>query len=90
MEYEWNEEKAQEVLEKHGVSFEEIVSLIGRGFLKDVVSNPSKKYKGQKVFLVRKGNSILMVPFEKRNKKTRLITTFPNQHYTELLREGKI
>ena len=82
MNYEWDPNKNKEIQEKHGVSFEEIVNLIGRGFLIKTKINPSKKHKGQKIFLVQKGRAIFVVPFENRNNKQRLITAFYSQKYT--------
>ena len=83
MNFEWDPDKAREVLANHGVSFEEIVNLIGRGFLVKTMVNPSKKHRGQKVFLVRKANSIYMVPFERRHGKYRLITAFYSKYFTQ-------
>jgi len=85
MNFEWDPLKNEAIKDEHGISFEEIVELIGKGFLLKVLANPSRKYKGQKVFLIQRGHSIFMVPFEKRNKKWRLITAFYHKDFTETL-----
>lgn len=66
MNFEWEPEKNDEVQKDHGISFEEVVRLIARGHLIKTLSNPSPKYKGQKIFLIRKGKAVFMVPYEKR------------------------
>ena len=73
MKFDWDPRKNETIKDEHGISFDEIVDLISKGFMIKTMKNPSKKYKGQKVILVRKGNSIFMVPYEIRNKKRRLI-----------------
>ena len=83
MDYEWDPNKNQEIQEKHGISFDEVINLIGKGFLWKTVGNPSHKYKGQKILLVRKSRSIYMVPFENREGKCRLITAFYSKYFTE-------
>lgn len=85
MKFEWDPIKNEQIKQEHDITFEEIVNLIGKGFLLKVMVNPSKKYRGQKIFLVQRGKSVFMVPFEKRNKKHRLITAFYSKFFTELL-----
>ena len=86
MDYEWDPDKDKEIQEKHGISFDEIINLIGRGFLWKILVNPSPKYKGQKIYLVRKINSIYMVPFENHSGKCHLITAFYSKTFTEKYR----
>jgi uncharacterized DUF497 family protein len=83
MNFEWDLAKNEEVQRDHDISFEEVVSLIGRGYLIKTMSNPSPKHKGQKIFLVRRGKAVYMVPFEKREGKYRLITAFFSQFFTD-------
>ena len=85
MNFEWDPEKDEEIQQKHGISFEEVVNLMGRGFLLKVARNPSPKHKGQKIFLVQKDNAVFVVPYEKYQGKYRLITAFYSQHYTNNL-----
>jgi len=81
--YEWDPEKNEKIKEEHGISFDQVVELIKKRFVIDIIINPSKKYKGQKVFLIKRGVSVFMVPFEKRNKRVRLITAFYSKSFTD-------
>jgi uncharacterized DUF497 family protein len=83
MHFDWDPAKNLEVQQKHGISFEEIISLIRRGSLLKTVINRSPEYPNQKVMLVRKGKAIYMVPFEIREGKRWLITAFFSQNYTD-------
>lgn len=83
MNFEWDPAKNEEVQRDHGISFEEVVTLISRGHLLKTLTNPSLKYKNQRIFLIRKGKAVYMVPFEKREGKYRLITAFFSQSFTD-------
>lgn len=83
MNFEWDSEKNEQIKKDHEISFEEIVALIAKGCLVTTLDNPSPNYKGQKIFLVRKGKAIYMVPFERRQGKFRLITAFFSQNFTK-------
>jgi hypothetical protein len=86
IEYEWDEYKNIEVIEKGRPSFETITFKIGTGFLLDVVMNPSKKYPNQKMFIVQVDGKIWVVPFEKRKARYRLITVFFSQMFHNMYR----
>ena len=82
MYFDWDAQKNEETQNKHGISFEEIVTLIARGgFIKSVKSQ-SDKYQGQKIMLVRKGKAIYLVPYETRGEKHWLITAFYSEKFT--------
>ncbi len=83
MNFDWDPDKNEEIQISHKISFQEIVKLISLGFLIKTVVNPSPKYQGQKIFLIRRGNAIYMVPFEKRQNKYRLITAFYSEFFTK-------
>jgi uncharacterized DUF497 family protein len=83
MEYDWDDEKDAEIQEKHGISFQEIRTLIERGQLVKILENRSAAYPGQKILLVRKGKLIYMVPFEIRDNTKWLITAFYNDYLTK-------
>ena len=82
MRFEWDPKKNEEIQETHGISFEEIVTLVSRGGLLKSAANPSAKYPGQRVMLVRKGKSIYMVPYENRGGTHWLITAFYSEPLT--------
>jgi uncharacterized DUF497 family protein len=46
MAYDWDDEKDAEIQEKHGVSFEEILTLIERRQLVKIFENRSSAYPG--------------------------------------------
>ena len=83
MHFDWDPSKNGEVQKKHGITFQEIVSIIGRGGLVKTVINRSSNHPDQKVMLVRKGKAIYMVPFENRDGNRWLITVFFSQKYTK-------
>ena len=83
MNFEWEPEKNEEVQKEHDISFEEVVNLVARGNLIKTMTNPSAKYKGQKLFLVRRGKAVYVVPFEKRLGKYHLITAFYSEYFTK-------
>ena len=83
MHFDWDPPKNIETQEKHGISFEEIVALVSKGGLIKSVRNPSGKYPGQKIMLVRKGKAIYMVPYEERDGAHWLITAFYSEKITQ-------
>jgi len=56
--------------------------VISRGGLIKSVKNPSGKYPGQKILLVRKGKAVYMVPYESRGDRYWLITAFYSEKLT--------
>lgn len=89
MDYQWDEEKDQEIQEKHGISFQEIRELIERRQILGIVANKSQAYATQKVLLVRRGKAVYMVPYEIRDGKKRLITAFYSDFYTKKFSRSK-
>jgi uncharacterized DUF497 family protein len=83
MHFDWDPEKNEEIQTTHGISFEEIVTLISRGGLVKSVKNPSDKYPDQKIMLVRKGKAIYLVPYESRANTHWLITAFYSEKFTK-------
>jgi uncharacterized DUF497 family protein len=83
MHYDWDPEKNEETQNKHGISFEEIVSLISKGGLIKSVKHPSEKYPGQKIMLVRRGKAVYMVPYETRGDTHWIITAFYSERFTQ-------
>lgn len=78
-------EKLKEKIDRGGYGFEDVVEAIESWSKVEIASNKSKKYKGQKMFLVEIEWYIYCVPFEMRGKTFRLITIFPNRKYTKKL-----
>jgi uncharacterized DUF497 family protein len=83
MHFDWDPAKNEETIQKHGISFEKIVALVSKGGLIKTAINPSPKYPGQKVMVVRKGKAVYMVPYEKRGDTHWLITVFYSEFLTK-------
>jgi uncharacterized DUF497 family protein len=81
--YAWDPEKNEEIQERHGISFEEIVALISKGGLIKSLKNPSDRYPDQKIMLVRKTKAVYMVPYETRGDMNWLITAFYSEKFTQ-------
>jgi uncharacterized DUF497 family protein len=83
MQFDWDPEKNAEVIEKHGISFEEVVDLISRRRIIKTISNPNPKYKAQKIMLVRREKAVYLIPFEIRQDKIWLITAFFSDYFSK-------
>ncbi|MFZ1134331.1 MAG: hypothetical protein WAN69_05265 [Candidatus Korobacteraceae bacterium] len=60
----WNEAKNEKLKVERGIGFEEVVFLIGKGDLLDVLEHPNQqRYRGQRIFVVRRGDYVYLVPF---------------------------
>jgi uncharacterized DUF497 family protein len=82
--YNWDEEKNKKLISERGVSFEEIVFFIEKGNLLDILKHLNKKkYKDQKIFVVRIEDYIYLVPFVETNKEIFLKTIIPNRKATK-------
>lgn len=82
--FDWNEEKNQKLKEERGVSFEEILTAIDEDGLLDVIEHPNRKrYRGQKIMVVRLGEYIYLVPFVKDPDKIFLKTIIPSRRATK-------
>ena len=53
----WNEEKNARLKSARGVSFEEVVIHLAAGDILDIIEHPnSKRYGGQRIFIVKMHN----------------------------------
>jgi uncharacterized DUF497 family protein len=60
----WNEEKNACLKSARGVSFEEVVIHLASGDILDIIEHPnSKRYGGQRIFIVKMNNYAWLVPF---------------------------
>lgn len=83
-EYEFDAEKNVLLKEQRGISFEEIIYYINKGYLLDVIQHHNKeKYSGQKFYVVDVEGYVHLVPFVKQNNKIFLKTIFPSRKYTK-------
>jgi len=77
--FDWNKEKNQKLKKERGVSFEEVVILIGEEKVIDVISNPSKNFSNQKVYIIEINQYIYYIPFVEDEEKIFLKTIIPSR-----------
>jgi hypothetical protein len=88
MEFDWNPEKNSRLIEKRGVSFEEIICLIEAGHLQAIIRHPKKIH--QKIFVIEHEKYAWNVPFvEDETGKCFLKTIYPSRISTKRYLEGK-
>ena len=80
-EFEWSNEKNQQLIEQRGVSFENVVSAIELGDLIDVLEHPNQdRYPGQLIYVVDIGGYLHLVPFVTQYDGIRFLKTIiPSQ-----------
>jgi len=60
----WDDAKNEKLKAERGVGFEEIVILIERGHLLDILEHPNReRYGSQRIFVVQRGDYVYLVPF---------------------------
>ncbi len=79
----WDQEKNEKLKGRRGVSFEEIVLHIERGDVLDILEHPNQeRYEGQRVFVVRIGDYVYLVPFVEEAEHVVLRTSIPSRKAT--------
>lgn len=79
----WNEAKNEKLKVERGIGFEEVVFLIGKGDLLDVLEHPNQqRYRGQRIFVVRRGDYVYLVPFLEDDREVFLKTIIPSRKAT--------
>ena len=80
----WDEAKNAKLKVERGIGFEDIVFHIERGDLLDTLehTNP-ERYKGQRVFIVRRDDYVYVVPFVEDEKLVFLKTIMPSRKATK-------
>ncbi len=81
----WDPVKAKRLREdktRRGVSFEDCVVAIEGGGVLAITLNPSKKHRGQWMYVLNFEGYAYVVPFEEREDIIDLITVFPSRKYT--------
>ena len=88
-EFDWNDEKNEQLKNDRGVSFEEIVFHISQGGLLDIIQHPNqKKYPGQRILIVNVENYACLVPFAEDKKSIFLKTIIPSRKMTRIYLGG--
>ena len=74
--FDWNLEKNRQLVEERGISFENVVSVIERGGLVDVLEHPNQeRYPGQMIYVVNIEQYLYLVPFVTETDGTRFLKT---------------
>ena len=81
--FSWDSAKNDKLRAERGISFEEIVYHIERGDVLDVLENPSQRYSGQRVFVVRVQEYAYLVPSIESNTEVFLKTIIPSRKATK-------
>jgi len=62
--FDYSEEKDLVLIETRGIGFQDIISSISRGGLLDDLDHPNqKKYRGQKLFIVKINKYAYVIPY---------------------------
>jgi len=81
----WDETKNEKLKAERGIGFEEIVFLIAKGDLLDVLEHPNQqRYRGQSIFVVRRDDYVYLVPFVEDERGVFLKTIIPSRKATAL------
>ena len=86
----WDETKNKKLKAERGIGFEEIVFLIERGDLLEIVRHPNReRYRRQHMFIVRRDDYAYLVPFVEEESYIFLKTIIPSRKATKkYLRKG--
>ena len=80
----WDDAKNEKLKAERGIGFEEIVFLIERGFLLDILERPNReRYSGQRIFVVQRDDYVYLVPFVEDDKLIALKTIIPSRKATK-------
>ena len=80
----WSSEKNRELIEKRGISFEDIVFCLRSGGLLDDMAHPSTaKYSHQRVLVVAVESYAYLVPYVENDQEIFLKTVIPSRKATK-------
>jgi len=90
MEFEFNEEKNNQLFKERGVTFYKVIDSINENGILLNIEHPNKeKYPNQKMFIVNIDNYAYCVPYEIIGDKYFLKTIFPNRKFKYLIEGHK-
>jgi len=79
----WDNEKNEWLKKNRGVCFEEVVILLEREDVLEVVDHPNQdKYPGQKIATLKIGDYAYLVPYEQEGEEIFLKTIIPSRKAT--------
>jgi uncharacterized DUF497 family protein len=81
--FRWDNAKNEWLKEKRGVCFEEVVILLEREDVLEIVNHPNQeKYPGQKIATVKIGDYAYLVPYVQEREEIFLKTIIPSRKAT--------
>lgn len=79
----WDDAKNAKLRKERGIGFEDVVFHIERGDLLDILEHPNPdRYAGQRIFVVRRGDYVYLVPFVEDKYTVFLKTIIPSRKAT--------
>lgn len=82
--FRWDKTKSEKLKKERNVSFEEIIFAMTEGGLLDVLEHPNKKrYRNQKLFVMRCANYVHLIPFVETEDVIFLKTIIPSRKFTK-------
>ena len=80
----WDNAKNEKLKAERGIGFEEVVFHIERGDLLEVLEHPNPtRYRGQRIFVVRRDAYVYLVPFVEDERLVFLKTIIPSRKATK-------
>ncbi len=80
----WDDAKNEKLKAERGIGFEEIIFLIERGHLLDILEHPNQeRCAGQQVFVVQREGYVVLVPFIEDGRVIALKTIIPSRKATK-------
>jgi len=81
--FNWDDAKNEKLKAARGIGFEEIVFLIERGDLLDILEHPQpERYGRQRIFVVRRDDYVYLMPLVEDDKTVFLKTIIPSRKAT--------
>jgi hypothetical protein len=87
--FDWSDDKDAELRATRGIGFQDVVFHIERGDVLLVADHPnSEKYPNQKIFYIRVGDYVYLVPYVEGENAKFLKTIIPSRKATKQFLKG--
>ena len=81
--FRWDNEKNEILRKNRGVSFEQVVILMGRGDVLDTIEHQNQeRYPGQKIAVIKIDDYVYLVPYVEGGEELFLKTIIPSRKAT--------
>ena len=82
--FNWNSDKGEQLRQKRGISFEEILFHIECGDILDILEHPNpQRYAGQRILVVAVNEYAYLVPYVEDDNEVFLKTIIPSRKATK-------